>query len=230
LEWLFSSNRKKNMLINFTNLKKKYDMNIKGIIHVGAHYGREFPEYLKNNIKIIHGFEPVKKNYKMLSKNVKKLKGQIKIYPFALGNQNKNKIEIFVSDNNEAQSSSFLKPLLHLDQFPEITFNKSEIVKIKRLDDFKIRNSNFMNIDVQGFELEVLRGAEKTLKEIDYVYCEINTAETYKKNPLIKDIDNYLKRYKFLRVETFFLNYKKFFFSFKKKLTWGDALYIKNFK
>jgi len=218
------------MLINFTHLKKKYNMNIKGIIHVGAHYGEEFQEYLKNNIKIIHGFEPVKKNYKILNKNVKKLKGKIKIYPFALGNENKSEKKIFLSDNNEAQSSSFLKPLLHLDQHPEISFNESEVVKIRRLDNFKIKNSNFMSIDVQGFELEVLKGAKRTLKEIDYIYCEVNTAETYKKNPLIKDIDYYLKNYNFLRVETFFPYHRKFFFLPKKKLSWGDALYIKHFK
>lgn len=230
MAWLFDSNRKKNMLINFSGLKKKYNMNIKGIIHVGAHYGREFQEYLKNKVKIIHGFEPVKKNYEILGENVKKLSGKIKIYPFALGNKNQSKKEIFLSNNNEAQSSSFLKPLLHLNQHPEITFDKSEIVKIKRLDDFKIKDSNYMNIDVQGFELEVLKGSKKTLKKIDYIYCEINTAETYKNNPLVEDIDSYLKNYNFLRVETFFLHYKRFFFLPKKKCTWGDALYIKNFK
>jgi FkbM family methyltransferase len=205
-------------------------MNIKGIIHVGAHYGEEFKEYLKNNIKIIHGFEPVKKNYEILVENVKKLKGKIKIYPLALGNKNQSKKKIYLSNNNEAQSSSFLKPLLHLDQHPEITFDLSEIVKLKKLDDFKIKDSNYMSIDVQGFELEVLKGAKKTLRKIDYIYCEVNTAETYKKNPFIKDIDNYLKKYNFLRVETFFSDYKKFFFLPKKKLTWGDALYIKDYK
>jgi len=218
------------MLINFTVLKKKYKMNIKGIIHVGAHYGEEFQEYLKNKIKIIHGFEPVKKNYEILSKNIKTLKGKIKIYPYALGNKNQNKKKIFLSNNNDAQSSSFLKPLLHLIQHPEITFNESEIVKLKRLDFFKIKNSNFMSIDVQGYELEVLKGAKKTLEVIDYLYCEVNTAETYKNNPLIEDIDNYLKKYNFFRVETFFSYYKNFFLLPKKKLSWGDALYIKNFK
>ena len=204
-------------------------MNIKGIIHVGAHYGEEFKEYLKNNIKVIHGFEPVKKNYEILNKNVKKLNGNIKIYRLALGNKNQNKKKIFLSNNNEAQSSSLLQPLLHLDQHPEITFDQTEIVKLKRLDNFKITNSNFMSIDVQGFELEVLKGAKNTLKRIDYIYCEVNTAETYKKNPLIEDIDNYLKNYNFIRVETFFPYHRKFFFLPKKKLSWGDALYIKNY-
>jgi hypothetical protein len=41
------------MLLNFTKLKRKYNMNISGIIHVGAHYGTEFREYLDNEVNII---------------------------------------------------------------------------------------------------------------------------------------------------------------------------------
>ena len=49
------------MLINFTNLRKKYNMNIKGIIHVGAHYGEEIQEYVDNGIQKITVFEPLSK-------------------------------------------------------------------------------------------------------------------------------------------------------------------------
>jgi FkbM family methyltransferase len=214
------------MLINFTKLKKKYDMNIKGIIHVGAHYGEEFREYLENHVQIIHAFEPVMSNLKVLRKNIKKLKARIKIYPFALGSKKINKKVIFLSDNNELQSSSFLKPKLHLIQHPNISFKKKEIVKVNKLDNLNIKDSNYISIDVQGFELEVLKGSKKTLNRIDYIYCEVNTAETYSKNPLMIDIDKYLKKYNFKRVEIFFPTYKKYFF-FKKRYSWGDALYIK---
>ena len=214
------------MLINFTKLKKKYDMNITGIIHVGAHYGEEFREYLDNHVQIIHAFEPVMSNLKVLRKNIIKLKARIKIYPFALGSKKINKKAIFLSDNNELQSSSFLKPKLHLIQHPNISFKKKEIVKVNKLDNLNIKDSNYISIDVQGFELEVLKGSKKTLNRIDYIYCEVNTAETYSKNPLMIDIDKYLKKYNFKRVETFFPTYKKYFF-FKKHYSWGDALYIK---
>jgi FkbM family methyltransferase len=213
------------MLLNFTELKKKYRMNIFGIIHVGAHHGEEFKEYLKNEVKIIHAFEPVKYNIKILTKKVKKLRANIKIYPFALGNK-KVKKKILLSENNDLQSSSFLKPGLHLIQHPEILFKRKEIVKVDKLDNLKIKDSNFMSIDVQGFELEVLKGSKKTLNKIDYIYCEVNNDQTYINNPLIKDIDNYLLKYNFKRVETFFSYYKKFFF-LKKYYSWGDALYIK---
>lgn len=215
------------MLINFSKLKKKYDMNITGIIHVGAHYGEEFSEYLNNHVQVIHAFEPLSSNLKILKKIAKKIKTKVKIYPFALGNVKKNKKKIFLSSNNELQSSSFLKPKLHLIQHPDISFEKKEIVKINKLDNLNIRDSNYMSIDVQGFELEVLKGSKKTLNIIDYIYCEVNTDETYSNNPLMKDIDKYLKKYNFKRVETFFPTYKKYFFSFKKYYSWGDALYIK---
>jgi FkbM family methyltransferase len=202
-------------------------MNISGIIHVGAHYGTEFREYLDNEVNIIHAFEPVKETLKVLKENVKKLKAKIKIYPFALGSKKIEKKAIFLSENNELQSSSLLKPKLHLIQHPNITFKKKEIVKVNTLDNLNIKDSNYISIDVQGFELEVLKGSKKTLKNIDYINCEVNTGETYSNNPLIVDIDKYLKKYNFKRVETFFPTYKKYFFSSKIIHSWGDALYIK---
>jgi len=202
-------------------------MNISGIIHVGAHYGTEFREYLDNGVNIIHAFEPVKETLKVLKENVKKLKAKIKIYPFALGSKKIEKKAIFLSENNELQSSSLLKPKLHLIQHPNITFKKKEIVKVNTLDNLNIKDSNYISIDVQGFELEVLKGSKKTLKNIDYINCEVNTGETYSNNPLIVDIDKYLKKYNFKRVETFFPTYKKYFFSSKIIHSWGDALYIK---
>ena len=36
-----------------------------------------------------------------------------------------------------------------------------------------------INMDVQGYELEVLKGATKTLEQVDYVYCEVNRDEVY---------------------------------------------------
>lgn len=40
---------------------------------------------------------------------------------------------------------------------------KSEIVPVRKLDDYEFANVRFMKIDVEGHEIEVLRGAEKTI-------------------------------------------------------------------
>ena len=53
------------------------------------------------------------------------------------GNDNKL-IEMYVEDANMGQSSSILKPEIHLKQYPHIIFNKKELVEMKRLDDIDI--------------------------------------------------------------------------------------------
>ena len=58
------------MILDFNNLIKKYDLKIKGIIHIGAHHGQEHSLYIQNNIKNIIYFEPLKTNFDVLSKNV----------------------------------------------------------------------------------------------------------------------------------------------------------------
>jgi hypothetical protein len=73
-----------------------------------------------------------------------------------------------------------------------------------------------LTLDIQGAELLALKGADKILDHLSYIYCEINTAELYKGNPLVEEIDNYLKLFKFERVETIMTNHK-----------WGDAFYTK---
>jgi len=202
------------MLISFTNLIKKYNMNINGIIHIGGHFGEELSEYVKNGIQDIVIFEPLESNYNILFENVKNLNANIIGHQVALGSE-KMEIEMFVS-SNEGLSSSILKPKIHLTQYKHITFNETEKVEVETLDSYNYAGYNFINMDVQGYELEVLRGSIETLKHIDYVYCEVNRDEVYENNAYVEEIDEFLSSYNMERVET---NWEG--------ETWGDALYIK---
>jgi len=191
-------------------------MNVKGIIHIGAHYGEEIQEYVDNGIQKITVFEPLSKNFEVLAERLKNVNADIQGYQVALGSQ-KGTATMYLS-SNEAQSSSILKPKEHLEHHPDVTFNGTEEVEVSVLDDYDLGDVNFINMDVQGYELEVLRGGEKTLNNVDYVYCEVNRGEMYENNAMIDDIDKYLGEYGFERVETYWPEtwYK-----------WGDALYIK---
>ena len=60
------------------------------------------------------------------------------------------------------------------------------------LDDYDIGESNFINIDVQGYELEVFKGGTKTLEKVDYIYCEVNRGEVYEGNAMVEDLDEFL--------------------------------------
>lgn len=204
------------MILNFDEINKKYNLNIKGVIHIGAHYGQEFFLYKKYNINNIILFEPLKKNYRELEKRIPKDENIILVNK-ALGNDN-NSIEMFVESENNGQSSSILKPKLHLEQYKHITFSEKEVVDMVKLDDFlqDRERYNFINIDVQGYELEVFKGASEVLNNIDYIICEVNRAELYENNASVYEIDSFLENYKFKRVET---NWEG--------ITWGDALYVK---
>ena len=203
------------MILEFEDLFKKYNMNISGVIHIGAHYGEEVSNYVNLGIDDIVLFEPLKENFEVLKNNVSELNANIIGYCVALGNKNQN-VNMFLSSNN-LESSSVLKPKIHLNLHPEVVFSGEESVEMKRLDDFSFENYNFINLDVQGYEMEVLKGAEKTLKNIDYLYCEVNRNEVYEGNAYIGEIDNYLSNYNMRRVET----------SWWYDGPWGDALYIK---
>ena len=49
-----------------------------------------------------------------------------------------------------------------------------------------------MKIDVQGFELEVLKGSSSTLKKTKYIIIEVSNDEIYFKQPLSNEIIKYL--------------------------------------
>lgn len=189
-------------------------MNITGIVHVGGHYGEEIEDYINEGIQNIIIFEPLLNNFKILQKKCEKLNANIVGHQIALGSEKKI-VEMYVS-SNDSLSSSILKPKIHLTQYTDILFDEKETVEVNLLDSYETGNCNFLNMDVQGYELEVLKGGIKTLENIDYVYCEVNRDEVYENNAYIEDIDKFLSDLNFERVMVEWTGE-----------TWGDALYIK---
>ena len=139
------------------------------------------------------------------------------LYNIALGNM-EGTIEMNVESANQGMSSSILEPLIHLNQYPHIRFETKQTVNIKKLDSFidTLGGYNFINIDVQGYELEVFKGGSEYLNNIDYIMTEVNRDEVYKGCPMVEELDEYLNSYGFERVETTWAG-----------VTWGDAFYVK---
>ena len=55
-----------------------------------------------------------------------------------------------------------------------------------------------MKIDVQGYELEVLKGSSDLLQSIFYVYVECSFIELYDEQPLANDVINFLEKFSFI--------------------------------
>ena len=203
------------MILDLKYLIDKYKMNINGVLHIGAHYGEESELYKTNEIKNVVYFEPISTSFNIL-KN--KIGDDGILFNYALGNENKY-VEMYVETANLGQSSSILEPMLHKTQYPTIIFDSKETVKMVRLDDIEIniKNYNLINLDVQGYELEVFKGAEETLKNIDYIISEINKDETYLGCAKINELEDFLSPYGFKLVEQNWAG-----------ITWGDGFFIKS--
>jgi hypothetical protein len=67
--------------------------------------------------------------------------------------------------------------------------------KFIRIDDFGARN--LLKIDTQGYELEVLKGADDLLDRFDAIYCEVSFIELYKGQALANDVISYLYKRQF---------------------------------
>lgn len=202
------------MLISLDSIIKDYQLNIRGVIHIGAHWGEEYAEYKNQGIQNLMFFEPIQANYKYLKKSISESRN-VHVRNVALGNK-RGTVEMFVEIANQGQSCSVLEPEKHLSQYPSITFPYREIVKINKLDNIRFNCSlfNMINIDVQGYELEVFKGAVKTLRAIDVIYTEVNRDEVYKNCARVEQIDAFLSD--FTRVKTEWTGG-----------SWGDALYLR---
>ena len=206
-------------MLNLEILKLKYNIDVKNIAHIGAHNGKEVKVYKKlfPNSKI-YLFEPNKLSFQKLLNSFKNEKN-VYLYNIALGNKNENKTMNISTDF--PNTSSLLKPRLHKDYYPDVIFDSKELVQIKRFDSLNIKNINFMSIDTQGFELEVLKGSIEHLAFVDYVIVEINRKPLYDNSPLQKDIDKFLIQHNFIRVVTSYWG---------KECVWGDGFYIRKNK
>lgn len=192
-------------------------MNVTGIMHIGAHYGEEYDEYERlfgTSIPIVM-WEASNDNFKVLSSKLGD-KPNVTLINKGVG-PFECSVTLHKETANTGQSNSVLKPAVHLQQYPGITFDTSEVIKIYPIDKWEPGPElNFINIDIQGFELQAFMGAKKALNNVQYIMTEVNRAELYENGAMIDEIDWFLSRWNFKRVETDWSGQ-----------TWGDAFYVK---
>ena len=192
---------------NLDRLHKIFLKNLKTpvIFDVGANVGQTVERFKKLNVNsIIHSFEPVKKDFKILTEKFKD-DNSIYLNNFALGEKNYKK-KFF--SNNLPGSSSF-SPLTPRTKWvkqrswqhkidPDKILDESFDCQIMTLDDYckkkKIENIDILKIDTQGYEDQVLQGAQNLIenKKINYIELEIIFNKIYEKKLNFFDIEKYL--------------------------------------
>jgi FkbM family methyltransferase len=204
------------MLLNFRDLVKKYSIKADGVIAVGAHFGEEHPDYVAAGIKRFVYIEPCAAAFTVL-KNKFAAHHHIQLFNVACGEVECEQV-MYTGSQNEGQSNSLLRMDKHLLIHPGITLPNTELVTVKRLDSLGLAHKAYqlLVMDCQGFEGRVLKGATETLKQVNYVYTEVNRDEVYQGCTLIDELDQLL--HEFNRVET----------GQWVGGMWSDALYLRN--
>ena len=205
----------------------KYSQNLEFnyLIDVGAHKGEFLSSFIKfKKIKKYFCFEPQKDIFNVLKKDYKSRK--IKYFNHALG-EKKKKTKIYISSlSSTSTMSTFDKKSKYLKFKNFILKNKSNSYKThfiqqKTIDEvFKNKDLTncFLKIDVEGYEINVLLGAKKKIKEIKYVLVEHQLFNQYKND--FKKVKRFLINNNFEIAQNFYfptLHYKDVLFKKNKK-------------
>jgi FkbM family methyltransferase len=106
--------------------------------------------------------------------------------------------ELLVSRFDEASSFLELGPVLENRVYGiDFSIDRRIPVAVEALADYvtarDIRKIDLLKLDVQGFELEVLRGGASILDRVDWIYTEVQFLELYRGGPLAADVAAFLE-------------------------------------
>ena len=202
ISYLFSSvsNEKKLLKHIFDNKKIFY-------VDIGTNEGN-YVGFLSNilNMRRIVTFESIKK----LNEKIRERYSNLKIDNFNYALSNKKGTRTFYQYNISSQSSFYEQNNL----FKSLKkLNKKIKIKTIKFDDFFNKNQviDFCKIDVQGEEMNVLKGMKKNLKnkKIKLLKIELSFIERYQDvKPNFYDIIGFLNKYKYKLISISKIKYR----------------------
>lgn len=146
----------------------------------------------------VHSFEPILEHLECLEESIKinRLESQVVVHPFALGSENISTI-IHVAGSGSSIGSEFLDESIEDRQ-----------IEVKKLDDLNIPVPNFIKIDVEGYELPVLKGSINKIKAgLPILFVEIAyTLKNIGRQFINKDFDETISFMENLGYKTYIMD------------------------
>jgi FkbM family methyltransferase len=138
-------------------------LSIRTYVDVGANVGR-YINLLKSNTINIVAFEPLKYLFKILRLIFRHKR--IKLFNYALGNNNMNSVINYSKVFNEHQEE-VLSSMSEASVNNRFKYNKTERIKIIKGDVIlrKYFNVDLIKIDTEGYEFKVVQGLRETIKK-----------------------------------------------------------------
>lgn len=189
----------------------------KHILHIGAHEGQEFEAYSILGFKDIFWVEAIPEVFERLKNRV----GESNCASALLWSSNDEKLRFNIA-NNEVSSSAFS----FTDQTPwdNVRMVREIELQTSTLDSLVLKGilrEDFLDgallvLDVQGAELEVLKGSLESISLFSAVSVEVSRKHFYQGSAKYKSIHLFLKSH----------GYKKIAEWVDPKIGHGDALYV----
>lgn len=170
------------------------------IFDIGANTGTSINSLSQlTNSTNIYSFEPDPDTYARLELKWGRTRG-VKTFNLALSDQN-GSLEFFVTGSNLA--SSLLKPIDTGKTSDTYSIKDVILIESRTLDFFTSQHGinfiDFIKLDTQGSELNVLKGAQRLLNEraISLIYAEVEFQEIYQGQCLYHELAAFLGHYGF---------------------------------
>jgi FkbM family methyltransferase len=228
-------------MLDFNKLIEKYDIKIKGILHIGAHEGGETLTYVKAGIKNVLLVEanpfrfinlteslntgrycvwcsPLK--YEYFNESESQILKGYKVYNYAVSDRDEGTITFNLSNYDGGTDSIFKINEWGRDSSWVPYEHTSQIdvptITLDKLVEDK-ETYNFLNMDVEGAELLVLSKSTEVLKNLDCIMLETQDKIRFEGSCTREELIEFLKPHGF--------ELKEYYDTGKE---WGDCLFIKN--
>ena len=188
-----------------------------GILHVGGHLAEEAEAYRTLGFEPVIWVEALPDIAEQATMRIKEFSNQ-KVVCATLASTSGQELT-FYRAGNEGSSSSLLEPHLIMAAHPEVRVSQETKVSTQVMDELfqDLSKYKFLCLDVQGAELEVLKGASKSLQGFDYIMSEVSIRQLYRGAPGFEDITNFLIENGFVLAAS----------NINETTGWGDALYLR---
>jgi FkbM family methyltransferase len=163
-----------------------------GVLHIGAHKGQEANFYDRHSASVLW-VEAIPEVYEILNKQIVSFSNQRAILAL-LGDENQDSVPFHLSSNDSVSSSIYeFGSELGVEN---LIMTKTLYLPMLRLDsilsDAESANFPYWVLDVQGNELNVLKGSGSLLDQCHAIYTEVSTREVYKRGGLYQELKNFL--------------------------------------
>ena len=184
------------------------------------------------------GFEPDAAACELLHRNAP---AHHSYYPVAVGAREETRT-LYIT--REPACSSLLPPnrdffAQYLDCGPQIEVLEERPIQTVSLNNYLpgvgVTTVDFLELDTQGTELDILHGADRWLAStVVGVKVEVEFSPIYQGQPLFGQLDEYLRRFGFMLFDLSRSRYRRGSvprtLRTRGQLLWGDALYLRDYR